>query len=381
MVELIPAPDPHALLPPLLACLPTAFASSRPPPALLPLLSPILQQRLQLISDPHENWLRLLCWDRAKGEALKEQVENVTFEPHPVSGEIEVGDVSRMGYKRLDEETLRAQMALEEWPFGVVFLWCSGGDGGSGWKLTEMLPEAEWDEAWCATIQEANETSSARIVDEALRDAGKEDGRARPASGSGLLGPVAARSEEDDYWAQYDQTPDGRTPARKHSVQPNLGGPSEDEYYERYGEVQPAMDGHDSDEEMQNGDVGASTLNGGMLTQIQTASTHTDRTATSPPPYQDQDPMEMGGKGGEKDTEVRQPVPTSPSSRGGSDAIARLEDTAERYNASDIGIRQHIGTTMKSLYRLAKSTGMDREEFERLVNRELEGLSIFDRDE
>lgn len=82
----------------------------------------------------------------------------------------------------------------------------------------------------------------------------------------------------------------------------------------------------------------------------------------------------------EKDVEVRQPVPTSPSSRGGSDTIARLEDTAERYNASDIGIRQHIGTTMKSLYRLAKSTGMDREEFERLVNRELETLSIFDRD-
>lgn len=383
MVELVHPPHPQGLLPPILACLPTAFASSRPPPALLPLLSPILQQRLQLISDPHENWLRLLCWDRNKGEALKEQVENATFEPHPVSGEIEVGDVEPITYKRLDEETLRSQMVLSEWPFTPVFLWCSGGDSASGWRLAEMLPSPEIDNSWSSSIQAANESSSSRIVNEALQAADAAASSARPASNLSV-----PKNDEDDYWAQYDQTPDSRTPARKASVQPGMGGPSEDEYYSRYGDVQPAMDNHDPDEEMANGGAGESTLNGGMLTQIQTgasASTNRTRTATSPPPYQDQDPMDTGESRGEldgkDDVEVAQPIPTSPSSRAGSDTIARLEDTAERYNASDIGIRQHIGTTMKSLYRLAKSTGMDREEFERLVNRELETLSIFDRDD
>lgn len=371
MVELIHPPDAQGLLPPILACLPTAFASTRPPPALVPLLSPILQQRLQLISDPHDNWLRLLCWDPAKGEILKEQVENATFEPHPVSGEIEVGDAEPITYKRLDEETLRAQMQLSDWPFTPVFLWCSGGDEPGAWKLAEILPSASTDASWSSSIREANDISSSRIVNEALH-AADIAASARPASNLSV-----PKNDEDDYWAQYDQTPDSRTPARKSSVQPSMAGPSEDEYYSRYGDVQPAMDNHDPDEEMQNG--GESTLNGSVLTHIQTGSAQTNQTV-SPPPYQDQDPMDTGGTD-EKNIEVRQPLPTSPSSRGGSDAIARLEDTAERYNTSDIGIRQHIGTTMKSLYRLAKSTGMDREEFERLVNRELETLSILDRDE
>lgn len=371
MVELIHPPDAQGLLPPILACLPTAFASSRPPPALLSLLSPILQQRLQLISDPHDNWLRLMCWDRGKAETLKEQVENATFEPHPVSGEIEVGDVEPITFKRLDEETLRAQMQLSDWPFAPIFVWCSGGEEPGAWKLAELLPAADMDESWSSSIQQANETSSARIVNEALHAADTATS-ARP--GSNLSVP---KNDEDDYWAQYDHTPDGRTPARKPSVQPGAGGPSEDEYYSRYGDVQPAMDNHDPDEEMENG--AESTLNGNILAQAQSGTARPDQNA-SPPPYQDQDPMDTGDSD-DKNVEVRQPVPTSPSSRGGSDAVARLEDTAERYNASEIGIRQHIGSTMKSLYRLAKSTGMDRDEFERLVNRELETLSILDRDD
>lgn len=361
MVELIHPPDPQGLLPPILACLPTAFASRRPPPALLPLISPILRQRLQLISDPSDNWLRLLCWDRSKAETLKEQIEEATFEPHPVSGEIEIGDVDAITYKRVDEETLRAQIRLEEWPFAPIFLWCTGGEDGNGWKLAEVLPYPEIDDSWSATIQQANETSSSRIVNEALLAAGSGPGR----PGSNLSVP---KTDEDDYWAMYDDTP-GRTPARKPSIQQG-GGPSEDEYYSRYGDVQPAMDGHDPDEEMKDGVQ--STLNGHALRNAQSAE------QPSPPPYQED---AMDGDHDEKDVEVRQPVPTSPSSRAGSETIARLEDSAERFNASEVGIRQHISTSMKSMYRLAKSAGLDREEFDRIVTRELEALSIFDRDE
>ncbi|KAL9032118.1 MAG: hypothetical protein Q9180_006688, partial [Flavoplaca navasiana] len=75
----IPPPAAETLLPPLLACLPTAFASTRPPPALLPLLSPILRQRVQLLSgstsSPSDSWLTKLTWDPTKAEGLAPVVE------------------------------------------------------------------------------------------------------------------------------------------------------------------------------------------------------------------------------------------------------------------------------------------------------------------
>ena len=95
----------------------------------------------------------------------------------------------------------------------------------------------------------------------------------------------------------------------------------------------------------------------------------------SPPPYEDsQDARNDEG------VVVNQPVPSSPSSRG-SDTVARLEKTAQQYADSEVAIRQHISTSMKSMYRLARSSGMDREEFDRIVQRELETMNIFDRDE
>jgi len=365
MVELIPSPDAHALLPPLLACLPTAFASSRPPPALLPLLSPILRQRLQLISSsPHDSWLRLLTWDNGKAESLKETVENSNFEPHPSSGEVELGELDPITYKRLDSETLRAQLSLPDWSLTAMYLWCTGSEEGNAWRLAELVPyteELQHDKSWSSTIQEADETSNERLVTEALLEADKPQQRKPSPAG-----------DDEDYWAMYDGTP-GRTPARKHSVVPQENRGSEADYYSRYNDVQPAMDSHDPDEEVQG--AAESTLNGNALHEILSRQSAENK----PPSYQE--PLyPADDEPDEKRLEVNQPVPSSPSSRG-SDAVARLEETAERFGASDIAIRQHISTTMKSMFRLAKSAGMDREEFDRIVQRELEALSIFDRDD
>jgi len=373
MVELIPAPDPHSLLPPLLACLPTSFASPRPPPALLALLSPILRQRLNLhtSASPRENWAALLCWDAGKGEVLKDKIEQAVFEPHPSSGEIEVGDTEQITYKRFDEETLRAQIPLVDWPFTALYLWCTGSDEGNAWKLAELLPidhELQKDPSWSSSIAHANESSRERLVNEALQEADKA---ANTRTQRNLSVPQA---EEDDYWAMYDKSP-GRTPARKPSVEAKRNGSSEEDYYARYGTVQPAMDGHDPDEEME--DAGESTLKGNALQHL--LSRHSDAHADrSPPPYQGSSDKPSEEK--EKEVEVNHPVPSSPSSKG-SETVARLEQHAERYGASEIGIRQHIGTSLKSMYRLARSAGMDREEFERIVQRELETLSILDRDD
>lgn len=372
MVELIPPPDPHALLPQLLACLPTAFASSRPPPALLPLLSPILRQRLQIIPSTgsnHDNWLRLLCWDNNKAEKLKEVVENASFEPHPSSGELELGDVDPILYKRLDEETLRSNIGLQDYGLNAVYLWCSNDEDASGWKLAELLPyetATHLDDSWSSSMNEANTSSRGRLVDEALNKADTAD----------RLAPVRV-DDDDDYWAQYDITP-GRTPAMKRSPGPPNGGQSsEADYYARYGDVQPEMDNEGGPEEMEG--VGESTLNGSALSNI--LSNHTEiQDNRSPPPYNFPSNHMTDTMDQDDAVVVTQPHPGSPSTNG-SDIVARLEQTAERNAASEVGIKQHISTSMKSMYRLAKSAGMDREEFHRIISTELDTMAILDRED
>ncbi|KAL2444335.1 hypothetical protein ABEF95_016657 [Exophiala dermatitidis] len=430
MVELIPPPDPHTLLPPLLACLPTSYASTRPPPALLDLLSPILRQRLDVHTSlgNRENWAGLLCWNAEQGEVLKSKIEETEFEPHPSSGEIEVGELSgRITYKRFDDETLQARIPLADWPFTAVYLWCpeSGQKQNSGaplWKLAELLPSDNSQphnniesSSWSTSIGEANESARERLVTEALQEADAANARAAATFNHHqrtLLSPPMPHGtdnndndndEDDDYWAMYDKTP-GRTPARKASVEPPRHS-NDDDYYARYGDVQPALDNHDPDEEMEidnskdPADTTSSTLTGNTL-QLQQFLSHglDGHTSTDPlpppsppldgdpPPYQDEGSSDehegldaAPPANGEKEIPVSHPVPSSPSSRG-SETVARLEEHAERYTASEIGIRQHISTSLKSMYRLARSAGMDRDEFERIVQRELETLSIFDRD-
>lgn len=376
MVQMIPAPDPHTLLPPFLACLPAAFASPRPPPALLPRLSPVLQQRVQFLSSASssDSWLRLLCWDSTKAERLKDIVAEGTYEPHPVSGEIEIEEVDTLTYKRFDTETLRAQIPLPEWRLTVLYLWCPGDEQGlgHGWRVAELLPydsELERDETWMSTILEANETSHSRIFSEALRDAERLDGDAH------RLEP----DEEDDYWAQYDNTP-GRTPAAKRSPAPGMvmsrsqRGSTDDSYYARYGDVQPAMDAYDPSEEKEV--LGESSVNGGVLVSIMSRQSQ-DLDKNGLPPYS---PSESSQEALHEDIDLTQPQPSSPSSRA-SDTIARLEQSAELQSSSEIGIRQHISTSVKSLFRLARSSGMSREEFEATLKREMEVLPLMERDD
>jgi hypothetical protein len=102
-------------------------------------------------------------------------------------------------------------------------------------------------------------------------------------------------------------------------------------------------------------------------------------TSTSAPPH---------------DEELLHPRPASAhstnSSSGNSSIIDKLEQHASKLEngysnkgreLSEVGIRQHIGTSVKSLYRLARVAGIDRTEFERIVGRELECLSLMDEDD
>lgn len=377
MVELINPPDSRTLLPPLLACLPTAFVSPRPPPALLPLLSPILRQRIQILTSvsasSSDSWLRLLCWDSTKAERLQSIVDEATFEPHPVSGEIELPTEIPVTYKRIDDETLRAQVLLPEYKLTVIYLWCPDDEqgGGRGWRVAELLPRerpADDESTWAFSIGEANDQAKDKLLADALDDRPE----AQPADND-----PAEDDDDDDYWAQYDATPGNKTPAPRagsSNLQPS--GLSEASYFSQYGNVQPAMDNHDPEEEQP--EVGPSSLNGDMLASLlrhQVNGFDADSSA----------PRTNGYTAGEvpNDSAARSlshPRPASASS-GSSDAVAKLEQEAESQSTYEVGVKQHIGTSIKSLFRLAKATGMSRVEFQSMVRTELELLDVTDVDD
>ncbi|MCJ1286452.1 hypothetical protein MMC26_005797 [Xylographa opegraphella] len=379
MVQAIATPDPESLIPPLLACLSIAFASRSPPSSLMPLLSPILQQRVQLLSvttSQSESWLPLLCWDSAQASRLAEVVESNSFEPHPVSGEVEVGEVAQVQYRRVDEETFHSRIRLVDLGLVVMYLWC-GGDpegGGTGWRISEIQPLSSLTSAvdtsrlWWNTISEADEKPDNKVSKRLL----EPETATGPLSwsSSSVQNGGEKDNDDDDYWAQYDTTP-ARTPAMKSSpaldkncdrTQHNALATSDAEYYAQYGQVQPAMENHDPSEGID--DNGQSTLNGNTILDAMTISRGQGSQWTT---------HEMANGAHVTD----QIVHTRPSSSASSiSAVARLENSAATQSHGEIAVQQHISTSMKSLFRLACGIGMEREEFDRIVTNELRTLSM-----
>jgi hypothetical protein len=368
-------PEPRTLLPPLLACLPTAAFSTRAPPALPPLVTPILRQRLSVFerSPTAGSWLKLLNWNRDQAAKLPTIVESMNLEAHPVSGEVEIRDVGGIQYKRLDTETLQARLQVDEFDLQPIYLWCiAGSDTGPGWLLTELkaLEDEDHSTNWFDSISEAEEDFKREQVP-------KTNGRE--------LFQQEAEDEEDDsaYWAAYDNDP-GRTPGKPSPV-PGYrqngndlqasGGETELDYYDRYAsEVQPSMDPYDADED--TGDAKNSTL---------------DHHRSEYSNLSDSFAVPHGNGNGNGNGTTRDPVelvisvPDTPhhphprsSSQSSPRSIRALEAEAERQSQAEVGIKQHISTDLKSLFRLARSAGITREEFERIVKRQLEVLPFMD---
>ncbi|RMY68481.1 hypothetical protein D0863_07097 [Hortaea werneckii] len=428
-MHLPPQPDSRELLPPLLACLPTAFLAPRPPPALLPLLAPVLRQKLNYISSGNDGWLPLLSWDKERAAKLPATVERIQVEPHPVSGEIEFEDVRPAKYRRLDEETLQARLEVEQFDLLPIYVWCENdehGGTGPGWKLTELRCLEDLDDGtqWFDTASEANDAAQTRSTTSAPQTTNGPNGNPT------LSVPDAAHDDDeddDDYWNAYDrtpsQTPGGQNsspaPAPQPSTTTSTRGRSQSEadYFARYGEVQPALDTHDPDEENPalTGN-GTSTLTGDALLRAQArhletsgtippnlnpnpaaASASQNHTATTKPPHD--------SALASLDRSLEMPRPRSPGSSSGSRGsnVGRLEQEAEAMSSSPSrgggvaagagaggggnnesaqrAIKQHISTDIKSLFRLARAAGMKRWEFEELVRRELSVLCLLDEDE
>jgi hypothetical protein len=224
-----------------------------------------------------------------------------------------------------------------------------------------------------------------------------------------IVQPEPAQEEDvddDSYWAAYDRTP-GQTPQQKRSPAPMTSGrtqigptQSELDYFARYAsEVQPALDAHDPDEEIPA--AGESTLKGNTLDYTRAPQTEPLETSnigpggydsSLPPAYP---PNGTNGTNGIGNVGNDSPQRTDaieqrgyaelshprPSSSASTNSVERLERKAENYSQAEIAIKQHISTDIKSLFRLAKASGIDRQEFERIIQRELEVLPLLEQED
>jgi hypothetical protein len=336
---------------------------------------------LSATSGSSDNWLPLLSWDAERASKLPGVVERIQIEPHPVSGEVEIQDPAQTLFRRLDSETLHTKLNLEEFDLVPVYLWCQGdGEGNEkGWKLAELrsVEDLEDGSTWYGSISEANEQAATTA-------------RTTHTNGNALNVPSGARrdspqdDDDDDYWAAYDRSP-GRTPSVKRSPAPESSSvklPTADEleYFARYmSEVQPALDPEDPDEASLP--THESTLSGHTLLPQQ-REIHTEPLETSNlgPHGYDSSLYPTENNGTRSAEEIRSPKPSSPSERSMS-PVEKLEQRARSSSSAEFGIKQHISTDIKSLYRLARSAGIEREEFERIVRTELDVLGFMDKED
>ncbi|KAK0122250.1 hypothetical protein ONS95_010500 [Cadophora gregata] len=395
-------PRTEQVLAPLLASLPAATISPSPPTALLPILSPILRQRVQILSSTaSEPWLPLLCYDSANASKLESVVKHEAFEPHPVSGEVELDwDSVLSRYQRIDEETLQCLISIPDIELGVKLIWCVNDEmgGGDGWRIGEVsVLDNESRERWGQ--------SSIPDAERAFESTQKQNHSQSTNGTNSLLTPEAEEEEDDDdYWAQYDNTP-AQTPAPKHSPAPHTmavdgqaGEPQSAEeeasYYAQYASVQPAMDNHDPDEAEQNGAIESSLGKDEITTELQQQLSHQhthpelhDTSAAWSEGHPDDPAFYHNRNASQSPHEIEglaHPRPGSSTGSSGSDTVAKLEKRALDHavrEQSEVGIKQHIGTSIKSLYRLARVAGIERGEFERIVKTELECLALMDEDD
>lgn len=303
-------------------------------------------------------------------------------------------------HKRLDKETLQTLVVLGEFDLFVRLVYCSGDaeNGGEGWKIGEVGVASD-----PSPLDSFGGFSSLTEAEEAFQ--------ATQAGGSKVSGSVpsnhAAKAplyndeqgeeedDDDDYWARYDATP-ARTPAMKRSPVPQSGGASnfglnsgstdrsqsaEDAYYAQYDSVQPAMDNHDPDEEIEEisptvPPLGLARATDGSTEQNELGETSGAWTLAEPP----RSPSIRSQDENNRVTNLLHPRPASSASSTGSLTVAKLEESAERQEQSEFGVKQHISRSIRSLFLLSKSAGIDREEFERMVKTELDVLGMVEDD-
>lgn len=304
--------------------------------------------------------------------------DSAAFELHPVSGEIDIGDVEESRYRRLDEETLQARLEVKDLELVVIYLWCQGDEevGGTGWRVSEVKPFADEGEnailEWNTTIAEADEKAREKMLNDAIQQG--QNSSLKPNASTG--DDAADDGDDAEYWAQYDDTL-GRTPATDRSPAPppvSNNRPkttSEAEYFARYKQVQPEMDNDDPSENRNA--IGDSTLNGNvMLSSINQVPKSGDAHA------QDNPAILNGVDTRPVNPNISHPSASSPGS--GPAAITKMEDSAESQSVAEAAVGHYVSTNIKSMFRMCRSTGMERSDFDEMIRTELDTLSMMEDD-
>ncbi|CAF9921065.1 MAG: hypothetical protein GOMPHAMPRED_002218 [Gomphillus americanus] len=356
-----PSPDVDKLLLPFLNCLPLAFENPQPPPMLLPLLSPVLRQRIRIHSDEYEiwtaSWIPFLCWDSVEAEELVSIAQHdISSDKNRILGKLEFGELERASYRKLDEETLQARTRVSELSIAISCTWCTNDtEGGEdGWRISNVGPHRSYSNddssSWYPTIDAAYqmyEKDHTQVNQLAANEMHSANGNAHASDGLD-----DEDTDEDSYWSRYDQrqleSPFGAAVPGQAGIG-NLDINEEEDYYNRYDTVQPEIDANDPAEDTTA--IGKSSLPGNLLIQQQRQAPEA--------------------------TENKDLVHIRPSSSSSS-TVPHLEQFAQHQSQAEIAIQQHISSTIKSLYRLTKGAGIDVADFKRLVENEMECLSLME---
>lgn len=313
---------------------------------------------------------------------------------------------------------IKARVELLERGIEVVYVWVpvkEDKEEGEGWKIVDVKlveshvgkDEVESEGEWYPSVAAAEEGFEREVQkkrDEAQRLPIKETQlvTSPPANSHLSLQPTPAQDEDEDdsYWDMYDRSP-ARTPAVQHqtSVQ------TDDEYFARYNGVKPELDRGETPEP-----EGGNYHTDPAYPRYGLGSTQPQPTAPrqTPPPLSSPSfsafpavpmPISPPTSSPSKPTSIASHTPPlatatttveikAPSPRAGSPranspsaSVSALEELAAVQNQSETGVKQHISTSIKSLFRLARVVGMEREEFERVVKTELEILGMVEEEE
>jgi len=397
----IPEPSARACIAPLLPALGPATVSNIPPPAILPLFSPILRQRVQLLSSPSTSdpWIKLLCRDPSKVARLAEVAAGPELEPHPSSGEIEVdweNDV-RVRYRRVDEETLEAVVVLIEVELAVQLVYCvaEGNVSETGWRIGNVTAADDESDDGETTIAGAD-----RVFSQAAKS---------PIISSPSLKGSNAKDEDDndDYWDRYDATPGGRTPAAPRSPGPSSklhlassAATAEDAYFAQYESVQPAMDPHDPDEaslppqpqqtaqsfdSVSDSAAAPSTdfvrqrEECGPRSSVRSKHRLSMGSIVEENNMIEEDNAQMSKQINKThDSNLIQPRPDSGSAASSAALIDSFERAAQASSGSGGIIREHVLGGLASLHGLARAAGLSNADFKELIADGLQSLEPTD---
>lgn len=260
---------------------------------------------------------------------------------------------------------LESRVALRERGLLLRFTWVEGEkEVEDGWKvlsisLCDDSAEKEDGERWFKSVWEAEEEFTIRTSADSQK----------------VSAPAEEEEDDDDaYWSRYDNEDSESAPAS-----PTKEGPSEDDYFARYGEGEAEMEHHEPEPEPYQFPSYSHNQN----------QNQPPRGFFSPFPTTHNQFLSDNLALLEKKVDTLSPPETEPSETDSRPVSMFVKGTspvkkAERERNIEVqveaGIRTHIATNIKSLFRLARAGGMEREEFERLVQTELGVLEMMEED-